>query len=125
MDKLTDEQRAVLTASELSLLGKGLAAPPPTERYLLAALADERIARRKAELMVAQMMVHAAEIVRERDALAADNARLRDQCESAWGLIANAGGGDWATQSAEWVQAARRWRDAYHAILATQPAGTD
>jgi hypothetical protein len=31
----------------------------------------------------------------------------------AWGLIANAGGGDWRTQDAEWTAAARRWRDRF------------
>ena len=42
--KLSDEQRAVLTADERSLLGDDLAAPTAVELQLLAALADERIA---------------------------------------------------------------------------------
>jgi hypothetical protein len=34
--------------------------------------------------------------------------------EAAWGLIANAGGGNWEdTQTHEWMQAAERWRDEY------------
>lgn len=36
----------------------------------------------------------------------------------AWGLIANAGGGDWMTQTAEWREAAGRWREGYHLVLA-------
>lgn len=41
--------------------------------------------------------------------------RLRDLLEVAWGIIANAGGGNWqATQTAEWIGAAETWRDAYH-----------
>jgi len=40
----------------------------------------------------------------------------------AWGLVANAGGGDWETQTPEWQEAAAAWRDAYHLTLA--PAGT-
>ncbi len=37
-----------------------------------------------------------------------------DLLEAAWGIIANAGGGDWTTQTPEWQEAAARWRDAYH-----------
>jgi hypothetical protein len=40
-----------------------------------------------------------------------------DLLESAWGIIANAGGGDWTTQTAEWQEAARRWRDSYHEAI--------
>jgi len=45
--------------------------------------------------------------------LAADVLRLRDQLEIAWGVIANAGGGDWSRETAEWQHAAARWRDGY------------
>lgn len=37
-----------------------------------------------------------------------------DLIESAWGIIANAGGGNWETQTDEWVAAAESWRDRYH-----------
>lgn len=40
-----------------------------------------------------------------------------DLLELAWGVIANAGGGDWTTQTEEWQEAAARWRDRYHAAL--------
>ena len=40
-----------------------------------------------------------------------------DLIEYAWGIIANAGGGNWDTQTDEWRKAAERWRDQYHAIL--------
>ena len=33
--------------------------------------------------------------------------------EAAWGIIANAGNGDWTTQTPEWQDAAARWRDEY------------
>jgi hypothetical protein len=42
---------------------------------------------------------------------AAPVANADDELEAAWGIIANAGGGDWTTQSAEWRDAATRWRD--------------
>jgi len=35
--------------------------------------------------------------------------------EAAWGIIANAYGGDWdKAQHPDWKQAAERWRDNYH-----------
>jgi hypothetical protein len=37
--------------------------------------------------------------------------------EAAWGIIANAWGGDWLKASPEWREAAIRWRDAYHRHL--------
>ena len=38
--------------------------------------------------------------------------------ESAWGIIANAYGGDWdlASPTSGWKEAAERWRDRYHVI---------
>jgi hypothetical protein len=37
--------------------------------------------------------------------------RLRDAIDDAWGIIANAQGGNWDQASPEWRQAAERWRD--------------
>ena len=37
--------------------------------------------------------------------------------ESAWGIIANAGGGNWESQTPEWQEAAKKWREAYHRTL--------
>jgi hypothetical protein len=37
--------------------------------------------------------------------------RLMDSLELAWGIIANAHGGDWSEASPEWREAAERWRD--------------
>ena len=34
-----------------------------------------------------------------------------DAIEAAWGIIANAGGGDWTKETPEWQEAAARWRD--------------
>jgi hypothetical protein len=33
--------------------------------------------------------------------------------ELAWGIIANAGGGDWERETPEWRDAAARWRDEF------------
>ncbi len=40
-----------------------------------------------------------------------------DLSETAWGIIANAYGGDWDSAPEEWRDAARKWRDEYHATL--------
>jgi hypothetical protein len=40
-----------------------------------------------------------------------------DLLETAWGIIANAGGGDWTRETPDWQDAAARWRDRYHATL--------
>lgn len=38
---------------------------------------------------------------------------MENAIEVAWGIIANAHGGDWSKASPEWRQAAERWRDEY------------
>ena len=37
-----------------------------------------------------------------------------DLLQIAWGIIANANGGDWDNAAPEWKAAAERWRDKYH-----------
>lgn len=44
----------------------------------------------------------------------------RDMLEAAWGIIANAGGGNWKLETPEWQEAAARWRDEYHRTLDAQ-----
>lgn len=44
----------------------------------------------------------------------------RDMLEAAWGIIANAGGGNWKLETPEWQEAASRWRDEYHRTLDAQ-----
>lgn len=53
---------------------------------------------------------------------AAREAELMDLAEAAWGVIANASDGDWSRQKDEWVVAAQRWRERYHAALGIEPA---
>lgn len=42
-----------------------------------------------------------------------------DLLEAAWGLLANAHGGDWdlASEASGWKKAAEKWRGEYHAQL--------
>jgi len=42
---------------------------------------------------------------------------LLDHLQSAWGIIVNAGGGDWNNESEEWTNAANEWRNIWHDIL--------
>lgn len=49
------------------------------------------------------------EIERLRAAVAATDEAIID----AWGVIANAGEGNWPSESDDWQEAAARWRDKY------------
>ena len=46
-----------------------------------------------------------------------DAARLLHLAEAAWGVIANAGNGDWTRETEEWRAAAATWREMYHEQL--------
>jgi hypothetical protein len=53
------------------------------------------------------------------EVLEAEVAVLLDGMETAWGIIANAHGGDWSKGSPHWVEVAKRWRDDHwHQALA-------
>ena len=51
------------------------------------------------------------QIVAENRALTDERDRLLDGMGRAWGVIANAGEGDWLREGPEWIEAATRWRD--------------
>lgn len=60
----------------------------------------------------------AAKVLREE--IAKHDEPLRqaaDLCELAWGVIANAYGGNWDNASEDWRGAAERWRDEWHRLL--------
>jgi hypothetical protein len=46
--------------------------------------------------------------------------RAVELCYIAWTIIANAGDGNWERESEEWQEAAKRWRDEFHAELGTE-----
>jgi len=51
---------------------------------------------------------------------------LNDLLELAWGLLANAHGGDWDLATLEWKKAAEQWRDkGYHPFLNRITKGMD
>lgn len=46
--------------------------------------------------------------------------KVENSMELAWGIIANAYGGDWENATPEWKEAAERWRDEHwHPFIAT------
>lgn len=49
--------------------------------------------------------------------LKGDKASLLDLAEMAWGVIANASGGNWHLERADWQEAAAKWRERYHAAI--------
>ncbi len=51
-----------------------------------------------------------AQVAMLREALE-EITRLMDGMEAAWGVIANASGGDWSRETEVWQDVARRWRD--------------
>lgn len=53
----------------------------------------------------------------ERAQLLESAADLLDHLETAWGVIANANGGNWDSASQDWRTAAEKWRDRWHEIL--------
>lgn len=60
---------------------------------------------RNAELAPPPALLDAIKAVR------AAIAELQDTVDLAWGVIANAGDGDWSRESDQWREAAARWRD--------------
>ena len=73
--------------------------------------------REQRQALMAQAMEHLRIRV---NTLAAELARWTPEAgliESAWGIIANAGGGNWDRETAEWRGAAERWRNEFHAWL--------
>ena len=45
-----------------------------------------------------------------------------DAIELAWGIIANASGGNWDRESSDWQEAAARWRDTYVGPMSARAA---
>ena len=52
------------------------------------------------------------------DLLSARYHEMADAAEMLWVVLANVSEGDWTKQTAEWQEAAARWRDLYFAALA-------
>ncbi len=60
---------------------------------------------------------HELDLMFIQGAIDAATAKLSEELELAWGIIANVHGGDWDKESKEWQDAAIRWRDRYFASL--------
>ena len=70
-----------------------------------------------AEQLVSELRSQLAAATKRAEEAEAMVKGLHDLAESAWGVIANAGGGNWSRETNEWAEAAARWRDRYHAAL--------
>lgn len=95
--------------ADLGIGADGVTAPPPDE---LEALKHELFVMTASNRMNGE---YARAFELERDAAL----RL---LERAWGVIANAGGGDWTRENAEWQQAAAVWRDLWREMADTTKA---
>jgi hypothetical protein len=64
-------------------------------------------------------MIPGGKNVNGHTALCAEVVRMAklDAIEDAWGIIANAYGGDWSKAPSEWREAAERWRDQHVIVL--------
>jgi hypothetical protein len=95
----TPEAEAVLAPSFSALSGAPTSAPSPSMSMV----------RR----MEQQGLLDA------HDAAVRDEERAPwlDMLNVAWGIICNAGDGDWSNESSEWKDAAARFRDDYHAAI--------
>ena len=65
-----------------------------------------------------------SELIDRIRAVRAAIAGLLEHIDLAWGVIANAGDGDWSKESEQWRGAAERWRDRYIAGLGLEPASS-
>lgn len=87
-----------------------------TDPSLAASLTD-RVVAKVEPMMDLLRMYHSQEVDLASGALSQATA-ASEACEIAWGIIANAGGGDWTLESEEWQKAAARWRDEHwHPLL--------
>lgn len=123
-DRLTPEQQALHDKLEALARDRSPIDPNQSDEAKRAAFAD----------LYERESVAAFEHANRRDAIAAtgfecgggddpttaaieannaEREQMWAQLDAAWGLIANASGGDWSKQSPEWVAAAERWRDGY------------
>lgn len=83
---------------------------------LATAIIDNVVA--KVEPMMQLMRIYHSQEVELADKALHHDSAATEACEIAWGIIANAGGGDWTTQTPEWQDAAARWRDEHwHPLL--------
>ena len=80
------------------------------------AVAQDRIRLKTEKILELQAAIRNDKAVKE----AREGCHVRaDLLESAWAIIANAGGGNWQLESPEWQNAAARFRDEYFRKLGT------
>lgn len=75
------------------------------------------VARMQAEKRFSDALRDPAALLASLRVARADTERMLDAMEDAWGVIANAAGGNWGNESADWQAAARHWADNYNGML--------
>lgn len=60
---------------------------------------------------------HGRAVDHRRSEAVNDGQLMMQMLETAWGIIANASGGNWAKETPQWRDAARKWSDAYHLLI--------
>ena len=93
----------------------------PWMRELMQSIADEYFSEcafaEDDEAHVADATRRLAEAYAAHAKAEGELRELLDTIEQAWGVIANAYGGDWALATEKWQASAARFRDEYHALL--------
>ncbi len=102
-----------LTREDVANWRKWETISPGAYDHVLALLDRCEAAEREAMLRRSQLETLLLPVTKERDALASQVACLMTGMEMAWGVIANAGRGDWTLEHIEWREAAERWRDTH------------
>jgi len=74
---------------------------------------ERAVARNLAEMATALVELQAQKLEAARQ----EREKLADLLEFGWGVIANAGGGNWTLETPEWQEAAARWRENWFATL--------
>src|ERR1035441_4032176 len=73
----------------------------------LATTIIDNVVAKVGPMMHLLRMYHSQEVDLADKVLAHDS-KASEACEIAWGIIANAGGGDWTQETEEWQQADRK-----------------
>ena len=115
----------VAKVTDTSMTSGNIAAARAVLRGMLRAQREDTTALRsdyegrleKMHALMTEVQEQRSETEKRLDALVQERDDLRDMLETAWGIIANANGGDWETASQDWQDAAARFRDAYHETL--------
>lgn len=112
----------VLTRNERAV--DAIADRLPALHRLLSMVYDQAVA--EGRMTRAEAALHKHPVLHEVGAAISSERRAADDLiERAWGVIANAGGGDWSKENEVWNIAAKAWRALYHKRLDSARSAQD